>query len=82
MRIAVLQFSPQVGKVRENIARANDLLRDYAAGDFEVLVCSEMALSGMCVTMCFSFSISLFFSFFLFQRQEERKGEKRGVWIS
>ena len=47
MRIACLQFSPQVGQVCENMARADQLLQGHSAGDFDLLVLPEMAFSGM-----------------------------------
>jgi protein N-terminal amidase len=46
MRIACLQFSPQLGKVDENIARADLLLQPYGPDAFDVLVLPEMAFSG------------------------------------
>lgn len=50
MRIACLQFAPQVGAVRANMARADTLLDPaVAAGelaDLDLLVLPEMALSG------------------------------------
>ncbi|KAL8794896.1 MAG: hypothetical protein Q9195_002608 [Heterodermia aff. obscurata] len=46
MRVACLQFAPELGKVQENIARANDLLKDLQPGSCDILVLPEMAFSG------------------------------------
>ncbi|KAF2238711.1 carbon-nitrogen hydrolase [Viridothelium virens] len=46
MKIACLQFAPEVGKVQENIAKANHILeRDNVSG-VDILVLPEMAFSG------------------------------------
>ncbi|KAF2861929.1 carbon-nitrogen hydrolase [Piedraia hortae CBS 480.64] len=44
MCLALLQFAPELGKVEENIRRADELLRECAAVD--LLVLPEMAFSG------------------------------------
>ena len=48
MRIACLQFSPQLGKVEENIARANGLLSQASNSipPIDILVLPELAFSG------------------------------------
>ena len=47
MRVACLQFSPKLGKVEENIDRANSLLDTAAAQDFDILVLPELVFSGV-----------------------------------
>ena len=46
MRIACLQFAPELGNVQGNISRADGLLQDAAARHFSILVLPEMAFSG------------------------------------
>ncbi len=49
MRIACLQFAPQVGRVSENMARADALLSKADPEDLDsldLLVLPEMAFSG------------------------------------
>lgn len=46
MRIACLQFSPQLGAVTENMARANALLDASPQIDIDLLVLPEMAFTG------------------------------------
>lgn len=46
MRIATLQFAPQLGRVSANIARADELLKEYSPGEIDLLVLPEMAFSG------------------------------------
>ena len=55
MRVACLQFAPELGKVQENIARANALLKDLLPGHCDILVLPEMAFSGLrtvCLNAC------------------------------
>lgn len=47
MKIALLQFAPEVGKVQENIRRADELLQKTSIPvDLDWLVLPEMAFSG------------------------------------
>ncbi len=46
MRVACLQFSPKLGKVQENIDRANGLLNGTLTGHLDILVLPELAFSG------------------------------------
>ncbi|KAL9612103.1 MAG: hypothetical protein Q9167_003290 [Letrouitia subvulpina] len=46
MRIACLQFAPQLGRVQENIDRANDLLEAILPNSLDLLVLSELAFTG------------------------------------
>ncbi len=47
MKVALLQFAPEVGKVRENVQRADDILMDTSIpADLDWLVLPEMAFSG------------------------------------
>lgn len=47
MKIACLQFAPEVGKVQQNIIRADNILRDTKLPtDLDWLVLPEMAFSG------------------------------------
>lgn len=47
MKVALLQFAPEVGKVQENIRRADEILRDTRIpGDIQWLILPEMAFSG------------------------------------
>lgn len=47
MKVALLQFAPEVGKVQENIRRADDILRDTGVPvDLDWLILPEMAFSG------------------------------------
>ena len=54
MRIACLQFAPELGKVQENISRANVLLGNASPGHFSLLVLPEMAFSGLEICPCSS----------------------------
>lgn len=47
MRVACLQFSAQLGKVEDNIARANALLKDSSISDFDLLILPELAFTGV-----------------------------------
>lgn len=48
MKVALLQFAPEVGKVKENIRRADEILQDTRIpSDIDWLVLPEMAFSGM-----------------------------------
>lgn len=47
MRIACLQFAPQVGETASNLEIADELLRRCKPGDFDLLVLPEMAFTGM-----------------------------------
>ncbi|KAA8573204.1 hypothetical protein EYC84_003707 [Monilinia fructicola] len=46
MKIACLQFSPQVGDVENNFTRANAILNKANPEDIDLLVLPEMAFSG------------------------------------
>lgn len=50
MKIACLQFAPELGKVKENIARADDIiereLQESEVGNIDILVLPELAFSG------------------------------------
>ena len=46
MRIACLQFAPRLGKVQENITRADVLLQDVLPEQCDLLVLPELAFSG------------------------------------
>jgi len=46
MRIACLQFAPNVGEIDENIFQAEELLRTAAPRDLDLLVLPELAFSG------------------------------------
>ena len=49
MRIATIQFNPQVGEVEQNMARADELLASAGVttkGQCDLLVLPEMAFSG------------------------------------
>lgn len=47
MKIACLQFAPAICEVDDNIARADELLKDCKTGDIELLVLGELAFTGM-----------------------------------
>ena len=47
MKIACLQFAPQLGKVDENIARVDALLEAADMSNLDLLVLPELAFSGM-----------------------------------
>jgi predicted amidohydrolase len=52
MKVALLQFAPEVGKVKENIQRADEMLQETKLPvDLDWLVLPEMAFSGMCWPM-------------------------------
>lgn len=47
MRVACLQFAPEVGKVQENIARADSILAEtQLPSDIDWLVLPELAFTG------------------------------------
>lgn len=47
MRIACLQFAPDLGKVAENTARADKILEEASLADLDLLVLPELAFSGL-----------------------------------
>lgn len=47
MRIACLQFAPELGKIQENIRRADMLLEHVSSGQCDLLVLPELAFSGL-----------------------------------
>ncbi len=47
MRIACLQFAPQLGKVKENVARADALLSISSPQSLDILVLPELAFTGI-----------------------------------
>lgn len=48
MRVACLQFGPELGKVKENMEKADAILaRTRLPADLDWLVLPEMAFSGM-----------------------------------
>jgi protein N-terminal amidase len=48
MKVACLQFAPEVGKVEENIARAEKVLQNtHLPDDLDWLVLPELAFTGM-----------------------------------
>jgi hypothetical protein len=48
MKVALLQFAPEVGKVKENIERADEMLQETKLpADLDWLVLPEMAFTGM-----------------------------------
>ena len=46
MRIACLQFNPELGRVLENITRANTLLQAASPQNVDILVLPELAFTG------------------------------------
>ena len=46
MRIALLQFNPELGKPTQNIARSNALLQAASPQDVDLLVLPELAFTG------------------------------------
>ena len=48
MRIACLQFNPELGKRADNIARTNALLQAASPHDIDLLVLPELAFTGTC----------------------------------
>lgn len=46
MRIACLQFNPELGRLPENIARANALLEAASPQNIDLLVLPELAFTG------------------------------------
>lgn len=58
MRVGCLQFAPRIGKVGENIRKADELLEEAgeSCSSLDLLVLSEMAFSGM---EHFSFYVNL-----------------------
>lgn len=60
MKVALLQFAPDVGTVKANIARADDLLRNTKIPvDLDWLILPEMAFSGEFTSLFMSFSVQL-----------------------
>ena len=47
MKIACLQFAPELGKTQENIRRADFLLEHLSPGQCDLLVLPELAFSGL-----------------------------------
>lgn len=47
MRIACLQFAPQVGDVDNNLNRADSVLSKANPDDLDLLVLPELAFTGM-----------------------------------
>jgi predicted amidohydrolase len=56
MKIATLQFNPQVGQVAANFSRAESLLmreeREGMLRDLDLLVLPELAFTGLFVSNC------------------------------
>ena len=56
MKIATLQFNPQLGKVAANFSRAESLLmreeREGALRELDLLVLPELAFTGMSHSRC------------------------------
>ena len=48
MRIACLQFAPQVGDLDNNLNRADSVLSRANPEDLDLLVLPELAFTGMC----------------------------------
>lgn len=49
MKVALLQFAPELGKVQDNLRRADEILQDTRIPvDVDWLVLTEMAFSGKC----------------------------------
>jgi protein N-terminal amidase len=49
MKVALLQFAPEVGKVQDNLRRADEILQEtQIPEDTDWLVLPEMAFSGKC----------------------------------
>ena len=46
MRIALLQFNPELGKRTQNIARTNALLQAASPQEVDLLVLPELAFTG------------------------------------
>lgn len=46
MRIACLQFAPEIGKVKENIACVDSILEDASTENLDLLVLPELAFTG------------------------------------
>lgn len=46
MRVACLQFSTQLGRVEDNIARANALLEESSISNIDLLILPELAFTG------------------------------------
>ena len=46
MRLALLQFNPELGKRTQNIARTNTLLQAASPQDVDLLVLPELAFTG------------------------------------
>jgi protein N-terminal amidase len=53
MKVACLQFAPEVGKLQENIARADSILLEAQLPfDVDWLVLPELAFTGMLFGSC------------------------------
>ena len=52
MRIACLQFNPELGKHPENITRADALLQAASPQDIDLLVLPELAFTGTSSSLC------------------------------
>ena len=50
MHVATLQFSPVLGDVEGNMARADHILEETKMNGVELLVLPEMAFSGISLT--------------------------------
>ena len=59
MKIACLQFAPEMHKRDENMAKANALLLYIKPGDIDLLVLPEMAFTGKA---SFTQNMTLFYS--------------------
>ena len=46
MRIACLQFNPELGRLPENVAHANSLLEAASPQNIDLLVLPELAFTG------------------------------------
>ena len=46
MRVACLQLSAKLGKVEDNIARANALLEESSVSNLDLLILPELAFTG------------------------------------
>lgn len=46
MRVACLQFSAKLGRVEDNIARANALLEESSISNLDLLILPELAFTG------------------------------------
>ena len=51
MRIALLQFNPELGKRTQNIARTDALLQAASPQDVDILVLPELAFTGTILSL-------------------------------